>query len=221
MRCRDLGLPAVGEEHRPVSLDATLPSPAGPPKGTANYGAGFPGTNGVPSLTSRADPVLGSTLTLDLANSYGASTVGLLFVGFQRTQIPTRAGASRATGRCRRRESIAGWPTLDRKASPCSCCWPSPPMVPAPPTSAGLELPQHWQWTCERSMPHSTDCSTSDSWRFVPGKPENRTASGSSCPFPKVSTRSRPKDSRPRERCSENWACSSPDDQNAADSDER
>ncbi len=57
-----------------------------------NYGAGFPGTNGVPSFTSQADPVLGTTLTLDLANSYGASTVGLLFVGYQRTQIQSSWG---------------------------------------------------------------------------------------------------------------------------------
>jgi hypothetical protein len=52
-----------------------------------NYGAGFPGTNGVPSFTSEADPVLGTTLTLDLANSYGSSTTGLLFIGLQRTSI--------------------------------------------------------------------------------------------------------------------------------------
>ena len=58
----------------------------------SNYGAGFPGTNGVPSFTSQADPVLGSTVTLDLANSYGTSTVGLLFVGFQRTQIHSSWG---------------------------------------------------------------------------------------------------------------------------------
>jgi len=57
-----------------------------------NYGAGFPGTNGVPSFTSEADPVLGTTLTLDLDNSYGASTAGLLFVGFQRTQIDSSWG---------------------------------------------------------------------------------------------------------------------------------
>jgi cold shock CspA family protein len=58
-----------------------------------NYGAGFPGTNGVPSFTSQADPVLGTTVTLDLANSYGNATVGLLIVGFQRTTIPTNWGS--------------------------------------------------------------------------------------------------------------------------------
>jgi hypothetical protein len=57
-----------------------------------NYGAGFPGTNGVPSLTSQVDPVLGTTVTLDLANSLGSSTVGALFLGFQRSQIHTSKG---------------------------------------------------------------------------------------------------------------------------------
>jgi hypothetical protein len=58
-----------------------------------NYGAGFPGTNGVPSFTSQTDPVLGTTVTLDLANSYGNATVGLLIVGFQRTTIHTNWGS--------------------------------------------------------------------------------------------------------------------------------
>ena len=58
-----------------------------------NYGTGFPGTNGVPSFTSRADPVLGTTVTLDLANSYGNATVGLLIIGLQRTTIHTNWGS--------------------------------------------------------------------------------------------------------------------------------
>ncbi len=68
--------------HDRCALDATW----------TNYGSGFPGTYGVPSFTSRADPVLGATLTLDLANSYGASSSGLLFVGFQRAQIHSSWG---------------------------------------------------------------------------------------------------------------------------------
>jgi Tol biopolymer transport system component len=58
----------------------------------SNYGAGFPGTNGVPSFTSRQNPVFGSTVTLDLANSYANPTAGLLFIGFQRTSIHSRFG---------------------------------------------------------------------------------------------------------------------------------
>jgi hypothetical protein len=58
----------------------------------SNYGTGFPGTNGIPSLTSRTDPVLGTTVTLDISNSSGISTFGVLFIGYQRAQIPTGRG---------------------------------------------------------------------------------------------------------------------------------
>jgi hypothetical protein len=58
----------------------------------SNYGAGFPGTNGVPSFASQAEPVLGTTATLDLSNSYGNNTIALLFVGFQRTTIHSSWG---------------------------------------------------------------------------------------------------------------------------------
>ena len=58
----------------------------------SNYGAGFPGSKGVPSFTAQSNPVLGATLTLDLANSYGNPTVGLLLIGFQSTIIPTNRG---------------------------------------------------------------------------------------------------------------------------------
>jgi Tol biopolymer transport system component len=58
----------------------------------SNYGSGVPGTNGVPSFSSRSNPVLGSTVTLDLANSLGASTVGQLFLEFQSTSNRTASG---------------------------------------------------------------------------------------------------------------------------------
>jgi hypothetical protein len=57
-----------------------------------NYGAGFPGTQGVPSFTAQSNPVLGTTLSCDLANSSGVPTPAALFVGFQRTQIAWRGG---------------------------------------------------------------------------------------------------------------------------------
>jgi cold shock CspA family protein len=58
----------------------------------SNYGAGFPGTQGVPSYTSQSDPVLGTTITLDLANSCGNPTVGLVFLGWQRADVATNRG---------------------------------------------------------------------------------------------------------------------------------
>ena len=59
-----------------------------------NYGAGFPGTNGIPTFTSEHDPVIGAPLTLDLANSSGVATVALLFVGFQQASIPSGWGGT-------------------------------------------------------------------------------------------------------------------------------
>jgi Tol biopolymer transport system component len=62
------------------------------PASWSNYGAGFPGTNGVPSFTSQQNPMIGTTITLDLGNSYGNPTAGLLFVGFQRADLHSNWG---------------------------------------------------------------------------------------------------------------------------------
>ena len=58
----------------------------------SNYGIGFPGTNGVPSFTSQQNPVIGTTMTLDVGNSYGQPTVGLLFIGLQQANIHSNWG---------------------------------------------------------------------------------------------------------------------------------
>jgi Tol biopolymer transport system component len=58
----------------------------------SNYGAGYPGTLGVPTLTSNSNPVLGSTFSIDLGDSSSLYTVALLFVGDQRADIPSTWG---------------------------------------------------------------------------------------------------------------------------------
>jgi Tol biopolymer transport system component len=58
----------------------------------SNYGAGFPGTFGIPSFTARANPVLGSTLVCDLANSSGLYTVAFVFLGLERADLPSAWG---------------------------------------------------------------------------------------------------------------------------------
>jgi Tol biopolymer transport system component len=60
----------------------------------SNYGAGFPGTLGVPSLTASANPVFGASFTIDVGNSLGATTSALLLIGLQRASIPTSAGGT-------------------------------------------------------------------------------------------------------------------------------
>jgi hypothetical protein len=54
-----------------------------------NYGAGWPGTNGVPGFTSNANPILGTSITLDVDNSLGAPTTGFLALGFAPASTPT------------------------------------------------------------------------------------------------------------------------------------
>jgi Tol biopolymer transport system component len=55
----------------------------------SNYGAGLAGTNGVPAFTSRAAPLLGTSVTLDLENSSGIATTAVLFIGFDRATLPS------------------------------------------------------------------------------------------------------------------------------------
>ena len=64
----------------------------------SNYGSGVPGTKGVPALTSQGDPFLGSTVTVDLENSYGQPTIGLLFVGFQQARDLSFSGGGVSFG---------------------------------------------------------------------------------------------------------------------------
>jgi hypothetical protein len=59
-----------------------------------NYGAGYPGTLGIPGLTSSANPVFGTTITLSLGNSSGASTLGVLLAGTKSASIPTGKGGT-------------------------------------------------------------------------------------------------------------------------------
>jgi sugar lactone lactonase YvrE len=58
----------------------------------SNYGSGLAGTHGVPFFTSQQDPVLGTTITLDLGNSWGQPTTGLLILGFQQASLHTGLG---------------------------------------------------------------------------------------------------------------------------------
>jgi WD40 repeat protein len=57
-----------------------------------NLGAGFPGTLGVPALTARTAPVLGSSVTIDLGDSCGDYAVALLVVGFEPASIHSSWG---------------------------------------------------------------------------------------------------------------------------------
>jgi hypothetical protein len=61
---------------------------------SANYGAGWPGTLGVPALAALSDPEIGSAFTLQIGNSAGVSTNALVFVGAAAAAIPTGYGGT-------------------------------------------------------------------------------------------------------------------------------
>lgn len=67
--------------------DRTLPDPQA---SWQNYGAGWPGTLGVPSFTALSNPVLGTTVEAFVGNSVGFYTVGFLYLGLQQIAVPTR-----------------------------------------------------------------------------------------------------------------------------------
>jgi hypothetical protein len=60
----------------------------------SNYGAGWPGTNGVPSLTASANPVLGSSINVLLSSSTGSATAGLLLAGIAPASLATGFGGT-------------------------------------------------------------------------------------------------------------------------------
>jgi hypothetical protein len=62
---------------------------SGTPASFTNYGAGWPGTLGTPTLTSSAPPVFGSTITISLSDSTGVGTSALLMIGLSRANVPT------------------------------------------------------------------------------------------------------------------------------------
>ena len=72
--------------------DAFVRIPCGTIASWSNYGAGLPGTLGVPALTTPANPVLGTSVSIDVGNSSGLYSVALLFLGYQRADIPSAWG---------------------------------------------------------------------------------------------------------------------------------
>ncbi|MBL8842016.1 MAG: hypothetical protein JNL90_10885 [Planctomycetes bacterium] len=58
----------------------------------SNYGVGWPGALGVPNFTCRTPPAIGTTLTAELENSAGVSTIAVVLLGVQQAQLPTRKG---------------------------------------------------------------------------------------------------------------------------------
>jgi len=58
------------------------------------YDSGWAGTLGVPALVPQANPVLGTTLFVDLDDSTGVGTLAIVLVGDASTSLPTNKGGS-------------------------------------------------------------------------------------------------------------------------------
>jgi len=61
----------------------------GCPASASNYGAGWPGLNGIPAIYALNKPVPGQPLTIQIDNSRGAPTGSLLLLGYAPASIPT------------------------------------------------------------------------------------------------------------------------------------
>ena len=60
-----------------------------PMASATTYGDGWPGTLGIPALTSNVLPQYGATIDLSFDNSWGFWNVGFLLLGMQQTALPT------------------------------------------------------------------------------------------------------------------------------------
>ena len=62
--------------------------------GWNNYGTGFPGTLGEPTLAASAAPVLGTQIDIQMTSAIAAPAVGLLIWGWAETSIPSGFGGT-------------------------------------------------------------------------------------------------------------------------------
>jgi hypothetical protein len=60
----------------------------------SNWGDGWPGTLGVPTLTASAPPAFGSAGSVAIGNSLGIWTVAFLVIGGEQAEIPTKNGGT-------------------------------------------------------------------------------------------------------------------------------
>lgn len=91
------GLPTTAgafQENRQGQTDAWVARFRVPIATSVNYGAGHPGTSGVPTIASSAAPILGTTPDILIGSSLGAPTLGALSLGGPDTVLPTPFGGS-------------------------------------------------------------------------------------------------------------------------------
>jgi hypothetical protein len=65
-----------------------------PAASQSNYGTGWPGTNGIPTIAASAPPSFGANITIDISNSLGASTQAAVILGTTPTSVVTSLGGT-------------------------------------------------------------------------------------------------------------------------------
>jgi Tol biopolymer transport system component len=93
------------------------------------YGSGWAGTLGAPALTASADPILGTTISIDATDSLGAATAGVLVLGGYAVDDPTGLGGS-----------LLAAPELILPISIPATGFSQPGTLPIDPVWSGIEL---------------------------------------------------------------------------------
>jgi hypothetical protein len=65
-----------------------------PAASQSNYGTGWPGTNGTPTIAASAPPSFGANITIDISNSLGANTQAAVILGITPTSVVTSLGGT-------------------------------------------------------------------------------------------------------------------------------
>jgi hypothetical protein len=84
------GFDGGGADRGQLVVFATTDSPAS----QQNYGAGWPGTLGIPNLMVSNPPAFQSLITITIDNSSPSPAPAILFLGFVRANIQTHAGGT-------------------------------------------------------------------------------------------------------------------------------
>jgi hypothetical protein len=76
-----------------IKLDIFVAEPRATSDATwSMYGSGLAGTLGVPTIASSADPILGSTISINVSNSKGSTTTGVFYTGIAQDSISVAGG---------------------------------------------------------------------------------------------------------------------------------
>jgi Tol biopolymer transport system component len=83
-----------GDSNGLIDIFVRDRAPCSQPASWTNYGTGWAGTKGIPEIMAGSNPLLCATIDVLADNSAGADALGVLFMGFASTTIPTAWGGA-------------------------------------------------------------------------------------------------------------------------------